>query len=264
MNMFVTRRSLLKIGAFAAPALIVPPKLIVPVGAPWAPFQARAAPLVSANSFSTNFSGAPESPISEGGVWQHNSLLNAKLITVGSPNRAVGTQVGGDPNDSDSYAYLNGTWRPNVSAVATIYKDPTIDTTPGEHEVELLFRVADTSTTTRGYECNYSSIGLYSNIVRWDEVGFKFLTFGSSFTPAKTGDQVKAECITSGRVNTLTSWIKYAVANGGDGVTWKKLARATDSTWLEGAPGIGMWLQDASQFANQQKYGFTTYSVTEI
>jgi hypothetical protein len=228
------------------------------------PKPMRAAPLVSVNSFSTNFSGAPESPISEGGVWQHHSTLNANIITVGSPNRAVGTQVGGDRNDSDSYAYLNGVWRPNVSAVATIYKDPTIDTTSGEHEVELLFRIGDTANTTRGYECNFSSVGLYSNIVRWDDVSFKFLTFGSSFTPAQTGDQVKAECVTSGGINTLTSWIKYAVTNGGDGVKWKKLAQATDSTWLDGAPGIGMWLQDASQFANQQKYAFTSYFVTEI
>ena len=212
----------------------------------------------------------------EGGVWLHTTNANAFLATVGSPNRVVGTQTG-TPTDNfnDSYGYLNGVWRPNVEAIATIYKDPTIDAVSGMHEVELLFRLADSADSVRCYECNFSSVGGYSNIVRWEGahvrgVGqtitgdFSILTFGSTFTAPQTGDQVKARSVTVGGTVTLTSWIKFAVANGGDGLTWNQLAQITDTTWLDGAPGIGMWLHSNDHFTDEPKIGFSTYAVTEI
>jgi len=206
-------------------------------------------------SYSTNFSGAPESPISEGGAWHHTPNVYANLITVGSPNRAVGSQTG-TGGFNDSYAYLSA-FAPNVSVQATVYKDVTIDTVNGEHEVELLLRMADSGTTARCYECNYSSIGGYAQIVRWNGAlgDFSILADSGGFTAPVTGDVVKATIVGG----TITSFIKRA--SGGDFVP---LVQFTDNVWTDGQPGIGMWLNTAAHFADEQKFGFTDFSVTDI
>jgi hypothetical protein len=208
-------------------------------------------------AYSTTFSGAPENPISEGGVWFHTRLNNAFIATVTSPNRAVGTQPGGQVLSGDSFAYLSR-FNPNVSAQATIYKDPTIDTITGEHEIELLLRMVDTSTTSCGYECNMSSVGAYSQIVRWDPTSFTYLAgqFSSSFSPAPVTGDIFIATIVGGTITTYISRL-----SGGGPV---QLQQATDNTYPDGQPGIGMWLADAAQVANQPKFGFTSYSVKQI
>lgn len=207
-------------------------------------------------SYSTNFA-TTESPISEGGKWFHTSNAWANIITVASPNRAVGTQTGTPTSTyNDSYAYLAG-FKPNVSAQATIYKDVTIDTVSGMHEVELLLRWSDSGTQVQGYECNFSSIGGYAEIVRWNgNIGdFTILADAGAFTAPVTGDIVRVT-ISGGTITTFIS----RLSGGG----FVQLAQATDSTFTTGQPGFGMWLQDAAGFANQQKFAFTSYSVTEI
>ena len=207
--------------------------------------------------YSTTFSTAPENPISEGNIWHHANFGNALIQTVTTPNRAVGTQSGSG-GFNDSFAWLSR-FPPNVSVQATVYKDPTIDTVNGAHEIELHLRMIDTSTQNRGYECNWSSGGFYSQIVRWDPTSFTFLAgqFNSSFTAPSTGDIVRADIVGG----TITTFIMYL----GSGV-WTQLQQATDNTYADGQPGIGMWLNTTAGglAAGQNKYGFTNFSVTAL
>jgi hypothetical protein len=210
--------------------------------------------LPSNPSFTTNFSDAPESPISEGGAWHHTPNLWAFINTVSSPNRAIGTQLGGGTFD-DSYAYLGG-FGPDVTCMATVYVDPTYIPTNGESELEIRLRVSDSTTQSFGYECNFSVGGFYAQIVRWNgNLGdFTFINQGTSYTAPATGDIVRAD-ITGGNIAT---YIKYASTGG---TTWVPLATGSDSTFATGQPGIGMWLQGT--VTNSSKYGFTDFTAVQ-
>lgn len=215
----------------------------------------------SVNSFFTNFSDAPENPISEGGVWLKPSNLNANLRTVTGPNRVIGTQVG-DGSFTDSYAQLHGLgFGPNVSLRATVYKDLSLPNSNGQYEVELHHRFASSGTSVVGYEASVSCGGFYSQIVRWDNPGsnFTFLALNGSFTAPQTGDVLGSRIIGS----NISLYIIYAVANGGNGVTETLLASATDSTYASGDPGMGMWLNTAPA-SDQLLYGFTDFTAIGI
>lgn len=199
-------------------------------------------------SYTTNFSTI-ENPLSENGKWTHLSSPWAKLKTVSGPNRVIGTQVGGQ-GFNDSYGLLSG-FRANVTAQGTVYKDPSINgDTTGNHEVELLVRMLDTATTIRGYECNLSFDGLYSQIVRWNGALGDFTVLSNSGGNAVpvTGDIFKV--VVTG--NSISSFLNGTL-----------LTSFSDSTYTDGNPGIGMWLQDAAFFSNQSLFGFTNYSVVE-
>jgi hypothetical protein len=100
-------------------------------------------------------------------------------------------------------------------------------------------------------------VGAYAQIVRWNgNLGdFTVLGDAGAITAPVTGDIVRATIVGG----TITTFINR-LAGGG----WVQLAQVTDSTWTTGGPGIGMWLQDSSEFANEQKFAFTDYFVTEI
>jgi hypothetical protein len=210
---------------------------------------------VVGGTFTTSFSGAPENPISENGKWKHTPNQWAFIETRTGPNRAVGTQTGSD-GFNDSYAYLEG-FGPNVELIATIYKDPTIDTTPGAHEVELLVRVADTGSTVRAYEANWSSTGDYQQIVRWNGPlgNFNELANTQFWTAPVTDDKVRLTIVGS----TITAFIKRVGDSG-----YTQMSQATDSVWSSGAPGIGMWLDQAVLIAGQPKFGFKDLTVNQL
>jgi hypothetical protein len=209
-------------------------------------------------SYTTAFATAPENPISEGGVWTHTPNPWAMLATTTSPNRAVSTQAGSGITD-DSYAYLNG-FGPNVAAQGTIYKDPSIVATNGGNEVELLFRMADSATTSRGYECNFSSNGSYAEIVRWNGAfnDYTKIVTGGAFAPAPVSGDIVRATIVGG---TITTYIKRL--SGGD---FTQMAQITDNTFTDGQPGIGVWFNiiAGNSVADRPKFGFTNFTVTEI
>ena len=161
------------------------------------------------------------------------------------------TQTGAD-GFNDSYAYLTG-FSPDVTEQATIYKDPTIVGDPlGSHEVELLLRVNDTSSSVQAYECNISFDGAYAQIVRWNGPLGNFTYLDSANVIAafgrapQTGDIFSASIVGS----TITVWL--------DGV---QLMTTSDSTYATGNPGIGMWLHDSN---DPTKFAFTNYSVSDV
>jgi hypothetical protein len=213
--------------------------------------------------YSTNFSSAPENPISEGGRWHHVATPWGTIKTVTNPNRAVGTQTGYD-GYNDSFAYLSG-FPPDVMAYGTIYKDPTIVNDPlGSHEIEILFRVVDTPTTVRAYECNLAFDGSYSEMGRWNGPFNKFSaisekgpTHGTSFPPGTmppvTGDIFKA---------TIQGNIIKVYINKNDGKGDQLINSGVDYAFPDGQPGIGMWLKNGPQVYDGNKFGFSSFTVT--
>ena len=229
--------------------------------APYLLSPERAQSSVELNSYFTNFPAA-EAPISEGGAWHHSATPWATIKTIsGPPKRAVGTQTGNNGTD-DSYALLSG-FGPNISAQATIYKDPAIaGDLQGSHEVEFLFRAVDTSTTIRCYECNLAHNGGYQEIVRWNGAigSFTVLSHVTSFPggtmPPVTGDTFKATIV--GGVITV-----YIDKHGGSG--FQQLSTFTDSTYTDGNPGIGMWLSNAGGGPfDPLTFGFTDCLIQQL
>jgi hypothetical protein len=228
---------------------------------------------LNSSFFSTSFPAPPnpENPISEGGVWLHtpNSWTNLATITTGV-NHCVGTQSGSSGHDDDSYAYLSSSKfnHSNYQVTATIYRDPTGSYTGGNSEVELHLRMSDDASNARVYECTFgfdNSNAGYNDIVRWNGPldNFTFLNQQNTAPNAApaTGDQIRATISGS----TITTYINYAVANGGNGL-WTQLAQVTDSTYTTGQPGIGMWflLAFGNTIADRPKFGFSYWEVLAI
>lgn len=224
--------------------------------------------LLPSVSFSTNFSDAPQNPISQGGIWFHTTNAWANIATTTSPNRAIGTQTGSG-GFNDSYAYLKGL-SSSVSVTATVYKDPALSANDpfGAHEVELLFRVSDDATNVHAYECNFSTSGAYAQIARWFGPMGTFDTISNIIGidgngALTTGDQVMAT-ITGGLSNTvITTYIKRV---GGSFVQIAQVTAPNDGVTppIVGQHGIGMWYDGSAPGPQNSLYGFSDYSLVNL
>jgi hypothetical protein len=112
--------------------------------------------------YATTFDCA-ESPISECGAWSHVGLGWTTVVTEGGFAHGTETGLGGY---DDSYAHLSG-FSPSQAAGATYHRPASLDGSCS-HEVEILLRWADSDHNARGYECNVSFDGGYTQIVRWN------------------------------------------------------------------------------------------------
>ena len=147
----------------------------------------------------------------------------------------------------DSYALLNGTFGPDQTAEAVVFRDPSLS--PGAtHEVELLLRFSDDTSNARGYECLFNYAGGIQ-IVRWNGGLGDFTPLSTTGTGSVgrnlvTGDVVKATVIG----NVISSYVNGAL-----------VARATDSTFTSGRPGISFFIRPGG---SPLLLGLTSYSVT--
>jgi hypothetical protein len=187
-----------------------------------------------------------ESPISEGGAWK-NVGLDWTFVETGSGN-AYGTQP--QPNKmqyDDSYAHLSG-FPANYTVSAVIHKAANIDGAC-THEVEILLRWSDSAHDSHGYECNLAWDGAYSEIVRWNGKinDFTYLTRSRAPMGVKDGDTMTASIV--------GDLIKVTL----NGV---EIARATDSAFATGNPGMAFWRGGACGFRGD--YGFTHYEATSV
>jgi hypothetical protein len=202
-----------------------------------------------AKTFTTDFP-LTERPISEDGIWQHHGMSWRYVRTVA--NRAIGTQSGSGGYD-DSYAYLTG-FGPDQTAKATLLIDPAVN--GNYREVELLLRWADSPTRARGYECNLAWNGSYAEIVRWNGPygAFTYITRQNTFAPGimppKAGDLFKA---------TIAGGTIRVYLNKHDGKGDQLIASGSDTTFADGQPGMGFFIQgnvDPAQF------GFSSYAAS--
>jgi hypothetical protein len=197
-------------------------------------------------SYTTNFD-LTEIPVSEGGVWRRASNVWTNVVTANGI--AFGTNGALDTYD-DSYALLSG-FGPDQQAQAVVFRSASLVTTATTHEIELLLRFSDDTTSARGYECLFNYAGGV-DIVRWNGALGSFTPLaitagaGGLGRDLRSGDVIKATIVG----NVISSYINGVL-----------MFQATDSTFATGQPGIGFFTRPAG-VADSASFGMTSYSVS--
>lgn len=208
--------------------------------------------LLLARTYSTNFP-LTENPISEGGNWINgkangNNWSDART----TPGFAFGTETGSNGFD-DSTAVVGGAWSANQTACATAHIAPSM--TAPIAEIELRLRSTITAGSITGYEINFSvTSNPYIQIVRWNGPFGSFEYVASTNGPGiHNGDRLCASIATgTNNVNTIKVTI-----NGGS-----PILTGTDSTFANGSPGIGFYLQGGTS-ANDSQFGWSSFTATD-
>lgn len=205
-------------------------------------------------SYNSNFPAA-ENPISQSGKWINGAAVGLDWGNVQTtPGLAFGTNVSGAPPYNDSTAVLAGTWGSDQLARATVY---TVNQTRAlEEEVELRLRTTITAHSITGYEFDFrvtSDGSQYLVIVRWNGSlnNFTYLTPMSCTACGPglhNGDMVMATAVGP----KLTLYI-----NG------RQFLQATDSTYMDGSPGIGFW-NHGGTVGEDSDYGFTSFTASDM
>lgn len=200
-------------------------------------------------TFTTDFPRS-EQPISEGGDWECGKTLGVDWADVAT-NRglAFGLESGSGGYD-DSTALVTGPWGPNQTAEAIVHTVNQFD--KATQEVELRLRSALSPHSATGYEINFSCMknkDAYSEIVRWNGPlgSFTYIVHkqGAQYG-VSDGDVVKATIVG----NVITVYI--------NGV---QVAQAKDSTYANGRPGMGFFLQQGK--GTNRDYGFTRFTASD-
>lgn len=195
-------------------------------------------------SYSSTFD-RDESPLSDSGRWRRaaNNFTNVK--TVGGV--AFGTNGVADSYD-DSYALLSG-FGPDQTIEAVVQRSASLNTNV-THEAELLLRFTDSGSGARGYECLFAFFGGVQ-IVRWNG------TQGSyTVLPSTTGSERLGRGLATGDVikANITGNVISLYVNG------TLLARATDSAYATGQPGVGFFTRPGGNSAHLALTKFTATS----
>ncbi len=200
-------------------------------------------------TYTTRFHRA-ENPLSEGGRWINGRAVGVDWADVRTRiGLAYGLEAGTIKYD-DATALLKGPWRPDQSAEAVVHT--TNQTEPCFEEVELRLRSSLSPHKATGYEILFRCLKTakaYTQIVRWNGPlgNFTYLNAaeGVRFGVAD-GDVVRATIVG----NVITAYI-----NG------EKMLEAKDDTYSEGSPGMGFYLEGASN--KNADYGFTGFTARE-
>ena len=196
-------------------------------------------PPSSAGSYSTDFA-LTENPISEGGRWHQTATQWTKVKTMNGI--ACGTNGQRDTYD-DSFAYLAGFPADHEIEGVIARNNPT-----GEnHEVELLLRWGDTSSSIQGYECllNFQgSIQIFRLNSRFitSSADYEQLGAGRYLVNPQSGDRFRARIVGF----DISVYFNNEL-----------LATATDTQrrWASGNPGIGFFKRASGL---NESFGFTS------
>ncbi len=212
------------------------------------PAEASAGDAKGATTYSTAFP-LTENPISENGRWINGGATGLDWGNAQTtPGLAFGTVVSLGPPYNDSTAVLAAAWPSDQTAQATVH---TVNQNSNIfEEVELRLRTTIAAHSITGYEFNFRCTAdgsQYAQIVRWNGPLNDFTYVASATGPGlNDGDVVKATAIGS----TLTAYVNgTAVVSG------------TDSTYPDGAPGIGFYDQDGA-LSDNSDYGFKDFTAT--
>ncbi|HJZ64163.1 MAG TPA: hypothetical protein VKD70_07590 [Candidatus Acidoferrum sp.] len=193
-----------------------------------------------------------ENPIAEGDAWINGAAVGLDWANVRTfQGLAFGAQPDFGARYADSTALLTGTWGPDQTVEATVHT--VHQNSSAYEEVELRLRSTLSPRRNTGYEVTFRCLtneAAYAGIARWNGALGNWtslaLSKGAQYG-VKDGDIIKAK-ITG---NVITGYL--------NGV---QVVQATDSTYTNGAPGIGFYLEGGPSSA-QSDYGFTTFSVTD-
>jgi hypothetical protein len=206
----------------------------------------------SQGTYTSNFP-LTENPISESGKWINGGVAGLRWTNIRTtPGRALGTQSGTDAGKAryaDSTAILAGTWGPNQTVQATVFVANASGASGVFEEVELRLRTNITPNSITGYEIAASVhlTDFYISVARWNGPLAKWTSIGGSVPhPCVNGDVLKATMIGS----TITVYL--------NGV---QMLQVTDTTYKNGSPGIGLFLQGASGL--NANYGFSSFTATD-
>jgi chitodextrinase len=196
----------------------------------------------STGSYTTNFD-LNENPISEGGRWRRASNAWTNVQTSGGV--AFGTNGVTDSYD-DSYALLSG-FGANQTIEAVVFRDPSLSPY-SSHEVELLLRAADTSSSMRAYEVLFA-YGGGIQIMRWNG-GF------GSFTELPISDQriLGRQLVTGDVIKATIVGSTIRVYVNGQQMGW-----TSDSAFATGQPGIGFFIRPGG---SQRLLGLTSVTAS--
>lgn len=212
------------------------------------------APLGFANKYSTRFP-LNESPVSEGGHWLNGAtdgLDWSNMLTTGGHTLGYILSPGGY---NDSAAILKGTWGPTQIAIARVY----VGGSPHQ-ELELRLRSSISSHLSTGYEVTWTvngggGKGSYLAVTRWngalnDWTGLG-IYYGSQY------DVIDGDIIVATAVGTkIIAYICSVLRN----YTCVPQLQITDSTFVGGAPGMGM---DWDRLDQNTPSGFSYYSAID-
>jgi len=201
----------------------------------------------SGRFYATNFDGS-ENPISEGGAWTNGGEVGLDWQNI-VKDQGIGFGSGTSAGYDDCLAHLSG-FAPNHYAEATVHAASGYSA-PSSHEVELLLRFRITAHSARGYEVLNGWNGAYSQIVRWNGPldDFTYLsTTGPGYGVLVEGDVIRATVVGS----TITVY-----KNGAE------VMQASDSTWSDGDPGIGMFIRPGAG-AEPQAFCYTSFAAGDL
>lgn len=195
-----------------------------------------------------------ENPIYESGLWDNGLAVGLDWADISTtPGLAIGHQSA-SVQYSDGTAIMRGPWASNQWASAVVVSNNVDDSF--FEEVEIRLRSTMTPNSSRGYEVFWKvsqSSSAYFSIVRWNGPfgspdGFtELLHLDGSQYGVKTGDVVTAAVIGS----TIYGWLNGTLSGS-----------ATDSTYTDGAPGIGMNLGNGTGAGagHNGDYGFSEFT----
>jgi hypothetical protein len=205
-------------------------------------------PTQLAHPYTTTFP-LTENPISENNVWINGGVTGLDWRNVRTtPGLAFGTQTGSAGFD-DSIAILPGTWGQDQTVTATVH---SVNQQTGSifEEVELLLHFQINAHSARGYEVNFRCTHdgtQYTQVVRWNGPLGNFTRLDSRAGPGiSNGDTVKATIVGS----LITVYINNVA-----------IFSVNDTTWTDGNPGMGFFLQGATGLTSN--YGFTSYTASD-
>jgi hypothetical protein len=206
----------------------------------------------SEGTYTSNFP-VTENPISENGKWINGGVAGLRWTNVRTtPGRALGTQSGTDSGKAryaDSTAILAGTWGPNQTVQATVFVANASGASGVFQEVELRLRTNITPDSITGYEITASVhlTDFYISVARWNGPLANWTPIGGSVShPCVNGDVLKATMIGS----TIRVYLNQV-----------QMLQVTDSTYKNGSPGIGVFLQGATGL--NANYGFSSFTATD-
>jgi len=210
--------------------------------------------LRGAQSYSTNFVGLTQNPLSDGGRWIHGGTTGLLWRDVQcTPGFAYGTGPSASPPYDDPTAVLTGVWGTVQTAEATVQVTAIEEV---NQEVELRLLTTITPNRIVGYEVMWSiTTNTYIDIRRWDGttdlssyVQIGFLPSGTS-PQLQTGYRIKATVDSSGVFRAYTD-------SGGGYVLM--LTSSADLTYRSGSPGMGFF-KHAGAAGPLSGAGFTSF-----